>query len=268
MKLPVFATIGLAFKFFWRHRIQFYFLALPPVVISAVLFTLIGPKTFLNYYSPTLISAGAGEFWSIELVLITLLTTLIIFPLYTVAWHRSYLIPNEKITIGACYRWQHRHWVFLWASLKMLLLLVPVIIGGFFITGITSAAIPPLGIILMPANIAILILCYARFSLWLPASAVDHKMDLPGIWDLTRGNGWRLVGILIFTSIATGVFDKIAGMLITGAANSLSIVGDLTQNLLSNLALFIITYAGMAIGITALSIAYKLLIEQKNREFS
>jgi len=38
--------------------------------------------------------------------------------------------------------------------------------------------------------------------------------------------------------------------------------------LLSNLALFIITYAGMAIGITALSIAYKLLIEQKNREFS
>lgn len=51
-KLPIFATIGAAFRFFWQHRIQFYYLALPAVVVLSVLSTLAtlaGPSTAFQF---------------------------------------------------------------------------------------------------------------------------------------------------------------------------------------------------------------------------
>ena len=36
----------------------------------------------------------------------------------------------------------------------------------------------------------------ARFSMVLPATAIDEKVDLRWSWERTRGNGWRLVVII------------------------------------------------------------------------
>ena len=107
-------------------------------------------------------------------------------------------------------------------------------------------------------------ICYARFSMWLPATALDKQMNFHEAFLLTHGNGARLALILILTGILAGILDGIATSLIAHASNSLSAVGSLTQTLLKNFALYLIMYAGMAIGITALSISYQQLTEFNN----
>jgi len=269
MKIPVFATIGGSFRFFWHHRVQFFYLALPPVVVLAILFAMAGtdtpfvPKLNQPYTFKMSESPDAGAVWSALSGLAAFFIMVIVFPLYSVAWHRSYLVPNESVTIGSCYRWRLRHWSFLWSAIKMSLILLPVfMVGGLFISFL-AAAFPPIGILLIPILMIFIIVCYSRFSLWLPAAAVDHKMTLQQVLALTKGNGGRLSAILILTGLAVGILNGIANLGIVIAAGSLSMVGSLTQSLLTNLALYLILYAGMAVGISALSSAYKTLTVQQ-----
>jgi hypothetical protein len=81
---------------------------------------------------------------------------------------------------------------------------------------------------------------------------------------LTKGNGGQLAAILVLTGIVAGILDGMATSLIASASISLKIVGILTQNLLTNFALYLIMYAGMAVGITALSMGYQQLTEAYN----
>lgn len=271
MEIPVFATIGGAFNFFWHHRVQFFYLALPPVVLLAILFAMAGsdtpflpklnqPHTFKMSKSPDI-----ETIWRSLSGLAAFFIMVAVFPLYSVAWHRSYLVQNERVTIGSCYRWRMRHWSFLWAMIKMSLILFPVfLVSGLFVSFL-SAAFPPLGAVFMIFLIAFIFVCYSRFSLWLPAAAVDHKMTIGEVLALTKGNGGRLSAILILTGVAVGILNVFANLGIAIAAGSLSMVGSLTQSLLTNLALYLIMYAGMAVGISALSKAYKLLTDQKDQ---
>ncbi len=269
MKIPVFATIGGSFRFFWNHRVQFYYLALPPVVLLAILFAMAGfdwslpPKLNQPHTFKMLETPDAETIWRSVSGLGAFMIMVIVFPLYSVAWHRSYLIQNEQGTIGSCYRWRWRHWSFLWSMIKISLILLPVFLVGGLFTSFLVAAFPPVAILLMPILIIFVFICYGRFSLWLPAAAVDHKMTLQQVLALTRGNGGRLSVILVLTGLAVGILNAVANVVIAIAAGSLSMFGSLTQSLLTNLALYLIMYAGMAVGISALSKAYKLLIDQE-----
>jgi hypothetical protein len=100
--------------------------------------------------------------------------------------------------------------------------------------------------------------------MWLPAAALEQKMTLQEALVLTKGNGGQLAAILILTAITSGILDILAKGLISYASLSLGTVGVLTQSLLTNFALYLITYAGTAIGISALSIGYQKLTEANN----
>ena len=275
MKLAIIPIIVGAFKFCWLHRHQFYYLALPVVTILAIFSTLLttlspdnslqalefkflGEHTFnLNETIIYSYNSYPGYFFA-DLSLFFLIV--FFFPLYSVAWHRFYLVPEENLNVLACYYWKKRHSLFLWSNLKIFLLMVP--IGGISIL-ITIASVifaPLVGV----AMIFFVAMCYARFSMWLPATALDKQMNFHEAFVLTYGNGARLALILILTGILAGILDGIATSLIAHASNSLSAVGSLTQTLLKNFALYLIMYAGMAIGITALSISYQQLAEFYN----
>ena len=182
------------------------------------------------------------------------------FPLYSVAWHRFFLIPKADLNILDCYLWQGRHSLFLWSNIKIFLLIIP--IGGLALL-LTLASVvfaPIVGI----AMIFFVSVCYARFSMWLPTAALDKKMTFQEAFVLTKGNGGQLAAILVLTGIVAGILDGMATSLIAYASISLKIVGILTQNLLTNFALYLIMYAGMAVGITALSMGYQQLTEAYN----
>jgi hypothetical protein len=267
MKLPVIETIRSAFHFFWDHRIQFFNLALPPVVILAILNSLVWPSNYFesnfahfeldSSTSPSEIIAVIGSLTFFS-GLLSIVLMIAVFSLYSVAWHRSFMLPGEDITIRECYRWQVRHWIFLWSNIKIFLLIIPIGIAGFALT-VASLLFAPIVMILVMFFTAI---CYARFSMWLPAAAMDHQLTLNEVLTLTKGNGWQLAAILILTAIATGILDFFASVAIVQATNSLGVVGELSVSLLSNLAFLLVTYAGMAIGISALSIAYQFLTKQ------
>jgi hypothetical protein len=164
-------------------------------------------------------------------------------------------VPKDGMKIWHCYLWQRRHSLFLWLNIKIFLLIILMGSLAFLVTLASALFAPIVGVIM----IIFVTVCYARFSMWLPAAALDKKMTLLESLVLTRGNGGRLAAILILTGIVAGILDGIATHLISYASISLGIIGTLTQNLLTNLALYLIMYAGMAIGITALSIGYKKL---------
>ena len=275
MKLAVVSTILAAFKFCWFHRTQFYFLALPAIIILAILSTLV--TTFFPYTSQhafgfklfgehivnskeALSYSYDGSPWRSLADLFLFFLMAGFFPLYSVAWHRFFLIPKADLNILDCYLWQARHSLFLWSNIKIFLLIIP--IGGLALL-LTLASVvfaPIVGI----AMIFFVSVCYARFSMWLPAAALDKKMTFQEAFVLTKGNGGQLAAILVLTGIVAGILDGMATSLIAYASISLKIVGMLTQNLLTNFALYLIMYAGMAVGITALSMGYQQLTEAYN----
>ena len=275
MKLPIFLTIIEAFRFCWLNRVQFYLLALPAITILAISSTLITnvftdttqqafefkllSEPIVNSKETFIYSFGGFSQRSIaELFLFLILAAF--FPLYSVAWHRFFLVPKESLNILDCYLWRGRHSLFLWSNIKIFLLIIP--IGGLaLIFTLASALLAPIFGIAIFFFVSI---CYARFSMWLPAAALDRSMTLREAFVLTKGNGSQLATILILTAIVGAILDSIATSLIVYASVSLSIIGVLTQNLLMNFALYLIMYAGMAIGITALSMGYQLLNEANN----
>ncbi len=267
-KIPVFATIGAAFRFFWHNRDPFYYLALPSVVVLSILSSIPGPSglfdsfemnfpgLYVQHSNPSGILPADVTLGSV----LAFFVGLIIFPLYSVAWHRSFLLPGESVTIRECYHWRGRHWAFLWATVKVLLFLIPLALGGIALLGVLSPLFPLLGIIGIPTLVFFIIISYCRFSLWLPASAIDHQMDLKQVLALTKGNGWRLAGIFVLTGLFTALLDSIARGIIFVSAGSIGVLGELTSSLLTNLALYLVIYAGTAVGITALSMVYKMLV--------
>ena len=244
MKIEIFSTINIALKFCWNHRTQFYFLALPAVITLAILSTLVmafqppefqhalGFKTSGQHIQFSKNSLGylfIGSSWQGFSAFLLLIFTICIFSLYSVAWHRFYLVPKEGVKISDCYLWKNRHWKFLWSNLKIFLFIVPIGLIAFMVT-LTSAIFAPLvGLI----TILFVIICYARFSMWLPAVALDQKLSLREVLLLTKGNGGRLAAILILTGLITGILDGMATGLIEHASNSLHVVGNLTQDLLT-----------------------------------
>ena len=275
MKLAVISTILAAFKFCWLHRTQFYFLALPAIVILAILSTLVttflpdtsqhafGFKLFGEHIvnsKEALSYSYDGSPWRSLADLFLFFLMAGFFPLYSVAWHRFFLVPKADLNILDCYLWQGRHSLFLWSNIKIFLLIIP--IGGLaLLLTLASVVFAPIVGITMIFFVSV---CYARFSMWLPAAALDKKMTLQEAFVLTKGNGGRLAAILILTGIVAGILDGMTTSLIAYASISLSAVGVLTQNLLTNFALYLIMYAGMAVGITALSMGYQKLTEGYN----
>jgi hypothetical protein len=272
VRLAVISTIVQAFIFCWHYRLQFYLIALPAIIVLAILSTLVTsllPTTFQHTYGFNLFteqSAVSNEtfgytygisFWRsfADVCLFFLMAGSLLF--YSVAWHRFFLVPNEDVKIVDCYRWKARHSLFLWSNMKIFLFIIPIGGIGLLLTLASVVFAPLVGVVI----IFLVCVCYARFSMWLPAAALEQKMTLKEALVLTRGNGRQLAAILILTTITSGILDVLAGSLISYASLSLGTVGVLTQSLLTNFALYLITYAGTALGISALSISYQKLIE-------
>ena len=65
----------------------------------------------------------------------------IVFCMYSVAWHRLYLVPEEQASAGAAYRWGGRQWRFLFNYVKVFLVMIPpFIVAEIVILGIAVAA--------------------------------------------------------------------------------------------------------------------------------
>lgn len=124
-----------------------------------------------------------------------------------------------------------RTWIFLGYSLLIIVISsIPVgalfiaIVGVNYSTPSGTGTLGGLGIdfgFAGPALIGLtgaLIMFYllARFSLMFPAVSLDQKLGIAGSWRLTRGNGWRLTGLILAVLAFTALAGLVGAMILGG----------------------------------------------------
>ena len=250
-KVQVFATVGQAFRFVWAERNDFMTFALVPILVLAIVVTAVSgaipdDPSALGVRG----SAGLALFAMVNVVALTY---------FGVAWHRRYLVPQERATARDALRWQPRHWRFLWITIVLS------IGSGFAIIlgSVPTLALSPAGTAL--GTLAVLIgvaLAAARWLVLLPAATIDDFMTFRAGWALGRGNSWRLLNLLILATLPVFVAD-------VGIRALLSLVFGEAPGLLGRfVGAFVFEmagFAGAAIGISALSSAYLQLLQGRRQ---
>jgi hypothetical protein len=196
-----------------------------------------------------------------------LLTTFLLFVPYTlfgVAWHRLTLLGPHVSPPRVAATWKRHHWRFLGYALA-----VTAIGGGLWIVGLWIVGVAllslflaiPLGesamyardpyliiymvfasefpqliiIIVVAAAIGALGFVYllVRFSFVFPAVAVGEAYGLGHAWIHTRGQGFRLVGLMILTALPIMLVSWLLNMILRfflfEDMNMLAMMGDLLE---------------------------------------
>ena len=274
MKLPVLATVREAFVFLWQRRSTFWSLVIPGIVFLSILgvlsiwltwFVSGSPESFSEFVGTRQHRLDPNNFgFVIVAVLVDAVAYCAFVILYSVAWHRAYLLPDESVTIGSAYRWRMRQTRFLFNYVKIFLAILAIML--FFwvaVAGIgpmvMAFGIPQLLILFQIAYLIVAGLVFARSSLLFPATAVDQHVDLAKGWAMSNGNSWRLFFIILFVGLPIWLISVPANVLITFAWFGTSIGASLTGNLILTLIYHFLAFIGIAVGVTALSISYQRL---------
>jgi hypothetical protein len=260
IKLTVWATVLTAFDFVWSERWPFLTLAFPAVAVHAVMITTltviwggapytevpVGPITFTT-------NVGIG---GVALLVTYVVLMLRLWVTFCVRWHRRSLVQDEAATLASTLRWGQRQTRFLSLCLGIVFL-------GTFLTSLGAA----LGsLILEPQIVAVLLnICafyiYARLAFLFPSTAVDYKMSFRESWELTRGNGLRLLLMAFIIVIPIGWLTSLLDNLVVQFQSWQAI-------LIGNFANAFFIIIGFAVVITALSTAYRYLLSGPTTEIT
>ncbi|MDJ0684398.1 MAG: hypothetical protein QNJ84_06845 [Alphaproteobacteria bacterium] len=255
--LNPFRTTLAAYRFVWADRRTMIRTAAAPTVILSLF-------AALQFAVAPPAAPDAGFMIAVSAwVVIQIVLLVALYAMFAVAWHRRYLAPDEAMTIGSSLRWDGRKTRFLirlfGAALLSALAGVPPVIlvslfGGLFLAG--SDAVNASVIAATVLGVITSLVVFGRLSLCLPAAAVGEKLRFADSWAMTRGAGAKMFFILIAPSIPI----SLAGGLLDGLMSQALIAGGLettlTGVLLYQLVSLIVAYIGIAVGVTALSIAY------------
>jgi hypothetical protein len=189
-----------------------------------------------------------SPFWLIDLG---------IWVMFSVAWHRRYLIPDQICTLQEAVHWGWRQTRFILVAAALLALAFVVVIVVVLLLAQVGYTEP--GIEIEAVILLLIGLPYSRLSLLFPASAVDHRMSVGECWELTEGNSWRLLLIISLVGIPVYMVAVAIGFFLAalGGFDSL-IIGFVVRSIYESLS-----FVGIAFGITGLSIAYHRLVSQK-----
>ena len=255
MQLPVNNIINQAYHDTWNNRRELVAVAFVPVLAVAVVGTIIttfngDPRILLE--NPEKLQPDLAA----KIILGGILNWLIgiaFYPLFAVAWFSRKLVISENITVGAAMNWNKRHWIFF---IKLILLILN-IFGLFFLMSVLLSTILPIA----PVIITLFImsaLIYARAALIFPAAATDKTMSVGESIKLTKGNSWRMCLAIVVIPFLIMLLGSV--IVLTLATSFSAFIGSsITAQFLLSIAVQSINYFGFAIGITALSLAYRQL---------
>ena len=287
IKLPVIAIVFEAWTTVWRQRQLFASLALPGIIVMALVGALQSWVTWNWAHNPDqggqpengAAGAVAGlplSFLLISLAAFTIFMALIV--MYSVALHRAYLVTGQTNdpapTVRSAYAWQPRHGQFLTAYAKLFLLFIPVglaaAVPAGFIGGLLAVALgaadapdgPQLIVVIVLTQLVVWSVMgwvWSRLSMLFPAAAVDRPLSLRAAWQMSTGNSWRLFGVLGLVTVTAVAIGLPIHILVRFAAFESGLVSSLTASLLFSLVLQCVTFLWIAVSVIALSIAYQLL---------
>jgi len=119
--------------------------------------------------------------------------------LFAITCHRIVLLGPDSVPKHGVLQWSKREWRFFgWGF-----------VAYFYMTVISALIVALLSIVAAETHIGgawwkwfFLVAwlpgmyVFSRLCVLLPATAVDERRDMRWAWDVTRGNGWRLVAVV------------------------------------------------------------------------
>lgn len=182
-----------------------------------------------------------------------LLLTPIFYTYYAVICHRLVILGNASVPPFGIRKWTIRETRFLgwligfWLVLMLLMesrsMMAHLLISLLGISGVTVFQISLVIIILLVMYLL------ARLSMIFPAVAIGKKPSIKWAWDISKGNGWRLLLIVGFMPLTLGIIQ-----LYLEEAD-----GTVIEYIVNSMLSFVVSI----IGISAVSLSYKNLSKGK-----
>lgn len=263
MQLPVNTTIIDSYRFVWQGRRDFAAFAFLPVLALS----LVGALTFAFGGAVEMVTVNGREVAVPNTrmatgTILAALVNIVVYVMFSIAWHRRYLIGAESTTIGAALRWSSRHWWFLFRFVLIFLILIGVAIPVGFVVFTIGSSIPALAAPALLVMMVLVGLLYSRMLLVFPAIAIDQPMSFRQSFMLTNGNSFRMLGISILPAIPVMLAGLVVTLLLSSAVTSVS-GPTLTSTFIVALVREAFAFAGIAVTLSALSIAYRDLTAQQ-----
>lgn len=170
----------------------------------------------------------------------------ILFTLFAVTCHRIVLLGNSEVPKYGILSWSKRETRFLgWTIVGYFFFtLITMFVGAFAIPIIATGSSTELTYVITLAILVPGSYVLSRLSILLPATSVDERPNLKWAWNITSGNGWKLLLIVaLLPQLVSAVYVFI----------------DWPEHLIIQFAIGLLTYALVAIEIAALSVSYRFL---------
>ena len=257
--LPALAMVKDAFFYVASERKNFIAMAALPIVGLSIIGTLLA----FFYPDPFIIADPENQTASVnsEILVAYLPAYLlngILYVMFAVAWHRKWLVGETDITIYSALKWDGRKTKFLGRSIQIIGLSFGVLFIlsqlMLLISGNGNFLLSPIGFMLA---LATLTLTFGRFSLLLPAAAVDDEMNFKSCWHITDGNSWRLGILAILPPIPLAFIQLIIQAILFSIFEAINVTDSLAVNLILHLIQQAFNYFAIAVGVSALSMAYQ-----------
>jgi hypothetical protein len=295
-KLPVWNTIGEAYRFLWAERSAWLNYALLPVLALTFLGTLITVGTerpFIIDFSPSqlplpqpdaenaapLIALPDGVAIALQIInFVVLIAAAIAFP---VAWHRRLLLGPGATSTLEILVWKGRHWRYLGRTIAVgIALIFAMILAGLF-AGLLFTTIfnvffqgttfdPTedflvffaLGLVffITPTYLFVAVIIAPMLPA-LPAAAVeDYEVTTSSAFRMGKGNFGRMGMVLFFGTFLPYLIISSLG----DGVNSAFILSpgerpSIVQTFAVQMFVYLLLYLAIAVGVSALSITYQRL---------
>ena len=273
IRLPVLAIVLDAYGFIWRERRDFMSLAFPAILVLSLLNMLLvwlglpammAPSGEAPGEAPVAVPTGL-----VLATMVVMVAGLAFYVMFSVAWHRRCLVPGEAVTVGAALRWRHRQTRFL----LYLILLVVMALAVALVAAAASTLILALvvgtgaskggGILgVLPVVVVVTVwLISARLIPLFPAAAVDDPLTVTGCWALTQGNGWRIFLMTLIVAVSIVLATMPLLILLASVIRNFGLMENMTVHFVFALIQQSLTYIGLALTVTTISLAYRRLKE-------
>ena len=260
-EIPFWRTIEQAFRLVWEEGRDLVSLASLPVLVLALLAVV---QAIVLPGETGDVTPDAAEGMEVALapgqIMMLILNTGVsafLYVAFAVAWHRKILLPAEVSTVATSLRWGRRQsrYLLLWLMVSVIAS-APVMALVLFATALAGGE----GLVLAPPVLAgaalATLFIYGRIVPLLPAAAIDRPLGIAASWSLTTGNGWRMVGVAFLPLFPVVVVQLLAAMVLGSLAQAIGVEQGLSTTFVAALLQYAITYAGVAITISALTLAY------------
>ena len=209
-KLPVGATFAETYKLVFGHLGLLVKAAVFPYLISSLL---------------TVLSLTAPSSWAVTALVMIL--GFVPYTIFGVSWHRLTLLGPSAGAPSVTPAWDRRHSRFLGYALAVTLigysLWIAIVLSGVLLTMPLGGSTVLILAVVFGGSVAFFYMMM-RLSFVFPAVAVDEAYRLTHAWTHTRGQGLRLIGLMILTAV-----PMVAASWALGGILGLAFLGDLTM---------------------------------------